>query len=687
MRKYISALFVALFLISMFSTAYTATVTTQTSVNLKPNEEEERQQVDNMTLIVYPDQSIELRMLHEETPGPVNGSADLSFEFVKENETYSGTSDMLIEIPEEELGIFKNISSLSFNGSYVNGQLSGIGTISFVTGLPIATILVKYNISENRQEYNIEMESLLPLIISDTGPQKMPPFQIPPNDFANNITYMVDQFNSNPMIEGCTLQIIENTVTSNSVFVAINVTTEENFTLGKFTGTTNVSAFFDSSNNYLKNVTITGLWEGEGNAKLQFEVFAQFTNGVPSRATVDILLTDSADKWSFTTNGEATFENDQFFALTSLDLTFIFEGNVTEALNDLNNILNKVIPPGEEEEAPPINEIIELQNDLFEVFSAVNVEKLSFELSYANKQISFESNFELSGNLDDALAEAKDTWLDFVAKMDPNVTKELWYQFLDKTNLKPEYIQLEMHQSSAGLNGTIILKKIDTEVVGNATVFRYPLLFEVLNESEYAGVATLKIVGGANKTHQVFLVIPEGVPEPMEQTDRYAIWNITGDFNTTSLDEVKFLCIQVVYPIVVGEQEVEIEVAANVTGVTITNVSYESGFTTLGTTKGLKFVVSGPSGTIATVNITIPKDVVPSGAQLTVYINGEPAPDAKIFETETEYIIMVTVHFSEVIIYVDFTTPVERYLFAIIGGVVVLLLIIVAASTLLRKKK
>ena len=190
MRKYVSALFIVLFLISMVGAAYTATVTTQTSVNLKPEEEEERQQVDNMTLIVYPDQAIELRMLHEETPGPENGSVDLSFEFVKENETYSGTSDMLIEIPEEELGIFENISSLSFNGSYVDGQLSGMGIISFVTGLPVTTILFRYNISENRQEYIFEMESFLPLIISEVGPQQMVPFKIPPSDFANNITYM-----------------------------------------------------------------------------------------------------------------------------------------------------------------------------------------------------------------------------------------------------------------------------------------------------------------------------------------------------------------------------------------------------------------------------------------------------------------------------------------------------------------
>lgn len=678
MRKYVSALFVVLFLISIIGAAYSATITTQAPVNLKP--EEEQQVTNNMTLIVYPDQAIELRMLHEETPGPENGSIDLSFEFIKENETYSGISDMLIEIPEEELGIFENISSLSFNGSYVDRQLSGMGVISFVPGLPVAEILFKYNISEERQEYTIEMESFLPLI----NGEKMSPFQIPPSDFANNITYMIDQFNSNPMMQGCTLEIIESTVTNDSVFVAINVTTEEDFMLGKFTGTTNVSAFFNSGNNYLKNITITGLWEGEGNAKFQFEIFVEFNEGVPSKATVNILLTDSADEWSFTTEGEVTFENDPFFALTSLDIMFVLEGNATEVLSDLNNILMKMFPP--EEETPPIDEIIEFQSDIFEALSAVEIEELSFEFSYANGQISFESSFELSGNLDDALAEAKDIWLDFVAEMDPNVTEELWYQFLGKTDLRPEYIRLEVQQSSAGITETIILKKIDTEVVGNATVFRYPLLFEALNESEHAETATLKIVGGENKTHRVFLDIPGGIPEPMEQTDRYAIWNITEDFDMVALGEVKFLSIQVVYPVVVGEQEVEIEVVANVTGVTITNVSYESGFTTLGTTKGLKFTVSGPSGTIATVNITIPKDVVPKGAQLTVYVGDEQVP-ATIIETETEYIIMVTVHFSEVIIYVEFTTPVERYLFAIIGGVVVLLLIIIAASTLLKKKK
>jgi len=158
------------------------------------------------------------------------------------------------------------------------------------------------------------------------------------------------------------------------------------------------------------------------------------------------------------------------------------------------------------------------------------------------------------------------------------------------------------------------------------------------------------------------------------------------DFVMAKLGNILFESRQVVFPIVIAGQETEIEVVANVSGVTVVNVSYETGYTTLGTTKGLKFVVSGPPRTVATVNITIPKDVVPEGAQLTVYVGDEQVP-ATIIETETEYIIMVTVHFSEVIIYVEFTTPVERYLFVIIGGVVVLLLIIVGAATLLKKRK
>jgi len=373
------------------------------------------------------------------------------------------------------------------------------------------------------------------------------------------------------------------------------------------------------------------------------------------------LLTDSADRWTFTADGEFTFTNAKFFALTFLDLSLILEGNATEAFTDLSELLIKFVPP---EEEPPFEDIIEFESELFEAVSAIEIREFSFQISYANGQFSAECDFEIGGNVDDALAEAKSAWLDFVAEMDPNVTEEVWYQFLDKADIKPEHVKLEMHQStSTGLTGEIIIKRIKTEAVGNATFFRFPLLFEALNDTEYAGTATLKIVGGENETHQVYLHIPEDILEPMEQTDRYAIWNVTRkDFVMAELGEILFESRQVVFPIVVAGQETEIEVVANVSGVTVTNVSYETGYTMLGATKGLKFVVSGPSGTIATVNITIPKDVVPSGAQLTVYINGEPASDAKIFETETEYIIMVTVHFSEVIIYVDFTTPVERYL-------------------------
>ena len=686
MRKYVSALFITLFLISMIGAAYTATITTQTSVNLKP-EEEERQQVDNMTLIVYPDQTIELQMFHEETPAPDNATVDMLFELLKENETYSGSAEATIIPPEEELGPFANISSLSINGTYIDGQLKGTGAIHFLEGIPIATIFIEFNISETKRAFRIELEdSFLPVMMNETTgvPQPFPPLEMPPEIFLEMIRNITDMLNFE--VENCTVEIVENTTAPNKVFAKINVTTNEDFILGEFTGITNVTAFFNASN-FIQNITVSGLWKGKGNAKLQFELFTELTNGVPSKATLSILLTDSEDKWTLTTDGEFTFANNPFFALTSLDLEVVFEGNATEAFTDLNRILMRTIPP--EEELPPFEDIIEFQSDIFEALSTIEIEKASFQISYANGQFSAECDFEIGGNVDDALAEAKSAWLDFIAEMDPNVTEEVWYQFLDKADIKPEHVKLEMHQStSTGLTGEIIIKRIKTEAVGNATFFRFPLLFEALNDTEYAGTATLKIVGGENETHQVYLHIPEDILEPMEQTDRYAIWNVTRkDFVMAELGEILFESRQVVFPIVVAGQETEIEVVANVSGVTVVNVSYESGYTMLGATKGLKFVVSGPSGTIATVNITIPKDVVPSGAQLTVYINGEPASDAKIFETETEYIIMVTVHFSEVIIYVDFTTPVERYLFAIIGGVVVLLLIIVAASILLRKKK
>jgi len=698
MRKYISTLFIMLFLISMIGAAYTATITTQTSVNLKP-EEEERQQVDNMTLIVYPDQTIELQMFHEETPAPDNATVDMLFELLKKNETYSGSAEATITPPEEELGPFVNISSpfanisslnissLSINGTYVDNKLVSEGAVHFLGGIPIAAYFW-LNVSETEKAFRVRLEdTFLPLIMNETtgAPQQFPyeKFVMPPNVFLELIGNLTDMLNT--MVENCTVNIVESSTTDGKVFVCVNVTTEADFILGEFSGLTNVTAFFNASN-VMQNITINGLWEGQGNAKLQFEVFAKFDNGAPSEATLSILLTDSADRWTFTADGEFTFTNAKFFALTFLDLSLILEGNATEAFTDLSELLIKFVPP---EEEPPFEDIIEFESELFEAVSAIEIREFSFQISYANGQFSAECDFEIGGNVDDALAEAKSAWLDFVAEMDPNVTEEVWYQFLDKADIKPEHVKLEMHQStSTGLTGEIIIKRIKTEAVGNATFFRFPLLFEALNDTEYAGTATLKIVGGENETHQVYLHIPEDILEPMEQTDRYAIWNVTRkDFVMAELGEILFESRQVVFPIVVAGQETEIEVVANVSGVTVTNVSYETGYTMLGATKGLKFVVSGPSGTIATVNITIPKDVVPSGAHLTVYINGEPASDAKIFETETEYIIMVTVHFSEVIIYVDFTTPVERYLFAIIGGVVVLLLIIVAASILLRKKK
>ncbi len=698
MRKYISTLFIMLFLISMIGAAYTATITTQTSVNLKP-EEEERQQVDNMTLIVYPDQTIELQMFHEETPAPDNATVDMLFELLKKNETYSGSAEATITPPEEELGPFVNISSpfanisslnissLSINGTYVDNKLVSEGAVHFLGGIPIAAYFW-LNVSETEKAFRVRLEdTFLPLIMNETtgAPQQFPyeKFVMPPNVFLELIGNLTDMLNT--MVENCTVNIVESSTTDGKVFVCVNVTTEADFILGEFSGLTNVTAFFNASN-VMQNITINGLWEGQGNAKLQFEVFAKFDNGAPSEATLSILLTDSADRWTFTADGEFTFTNAKFFALTFLDLSLILEGNATEAFTDLSELLIKFVPP---EEEPPFEDIIEFESELFEAVSAIEIREFSFQISYANGQFSAECDFEIGGNVDDALAEAKSAWLDFVAEMDPNVTEEVWYQFLDKADIKPEHVKLEMHQStSTGLTGEIIINRIKTEAVGNATFFRFPLLFEALNDTEYAGTATLKIVGGENETHQVYLHIPEDILEPMEQTDRYAIWNVTKkDFVMAELGEILFESRQVVFPIVVAGQETEIEVVANVSGVTVTNVSYETGYTMLGTTKGLKFVVSGPSGTIATVNITIPKDVVPSGAQLTVYINGKPASDAEIFETETEYIIMVTVHFSEVIIYVDFTTPVERYLFAIIGGVVVLLLIIVAASILLRKKK
>jgi len=664
--------------------AYTAKITTQTSVNLKP-EDEERQVTDNLTLIVYPDQTVELRMLHDETPAQDNATVNMLFELIKENETYSGSAEATIIPPEDELGPFANISSLSINGTYVDGQLRSTGAIHFLEGIPIAAIFIEFNISETERAFRIELEdSFLPIMMNETtgAPQPFQPLEIPPEVFIEMIQNITNMLNFE--VENCTVEIVETAITPNKAFAKINVTTNEDFILGEFTGITNVTAFFNASN-FIENITISGLWKGKGNAKLQFELFAEFTNGAPSQATLSILLTESADKWTFTTDGEFTFANDPFFALTSLDLRLVFEGNATEAFTDLNKILMRTIPPGEE--PPPFEDIIEFQSNIFEALSAIEIEEVSFQISYASGQFSAEGSFKISGNVEEAIAEAKDIFLDFIAEMEPKATEQLGYQFLSKTDIKPEYIRLEVQQSPARLIGKIIIKRIKTETVGNATYFRYPLLFEVLNETEYAGTATLKIIGGENETHQVYLHTPEDVPEPMEQTDRYAIWNMTAeDFNMTALGEVMFESRQVVFPIVIAGQETEIEVVANVSGVTIVNVSYETGYTMLGTTKGLKFVVSGPSGTVATVNITIPKDVVPEGAQLTVYVGDEQVP-ATIIETETEYIIMVTVHFSEVIIYVEFTTPVERYLFALIGGVVVLLLIIIGAATLLKKKR
>ena len=681
MRKYISILFAIILLTSFLSVVYTANITTQSAINLKP-ENEEQQITDNATLIVYPDQTIELRMLHEETPGPENGSADLFFELTKENETYLGTAEAQVVPPEDELGPFANISSLSLNGSYIDGQLIGTGAIVFVAGMPITTIFINYNINETVREFTFEMESLLPLLYDPyTGePQLIQPFEITPEEFASNISMMVDQFSSS--LENCTLQVLESKTTLNSAFVKINVTTDENFILGEFNGIVNVTAFFEGS--FVDSITVSGLLEGEGNAKIQFEIVLNFTNGILSSVSVDILLTDSADKWTFTASGEATFTNVDYFALTSLDISLTFEGNATEALCDLVEILKRLGPPPEE--GPTPEELIELMNRIFEALTNIEIEKFFFELNYANGEFSFESNFELSGDLDSVFSEVKDALLDFAVEMDPNVTEEIGFQLLDKTNVKFEHIQFEIHSSPTKTTGMIIIDRIDTEIAGNATFFRYPLLFNWLNESEFEGKATLKIIGGENETHWVFLDIPEGVPEPMEQTDRYAIWNITEDFEIAKLGEVVFESRQVVFPTVIAGQEAEVEIMANVSGVTISNVSYTTGYTTTGMTKGIKLVVTGPTGTIATVNITIPKEVVPSGAQLTVYVGEEPV-DATIIETETEYIIMVTVHFSEVIIYVEFTTPVERYLFAMIGGVVVLLLIIVAAASLFKKKK
>ena len=686
MRKYVSTLFVILFFVSLISTAYTAKITTQTPVNLKT--EEEGQTNDNLTLIVYPDQTIELQMFHEETPTPDNTTVDMLFELLKQNETYSGSAEATIVPPEEaDLGPFKNISSLSINGTYVDGKLVSEGVIHFLGSIPIAAVYFWLNISETEKSLRVQLEdTLLPLIMNETTgiPEQFPSevLEMSPDEFLNLIVDFVDMLNTE--IDNCTVEIVDEEVEYGKVFACINVTTEEDFIFGEFSGLTNVTAFFNASN-VMQNITIVGLWEGHGNSKLQFEFFAKFDNGAPSEVTLSILLNDSGDKWTFRTNGEFTFTNAEFFALTSLDLQLVFQGNETEAFLDLKEFLEKFMPP---EEMPPFEDIIELESDILEALSAIEIEEFSFQISYANSQFSTECEFEIGGNMDEALAEAKDTWLDFIAEMDPNVTDEVWYQFLNKTDIKPEHIKLEMHQSTTtGLTGEIIIKRIETETVGNATFFRFPLLFEALNDSEYAGTATLKIVGAENETHQVYLHIPEDVPEPMEQTDRYAIWNMTAeDFVMAKLGNILFESRQVVFPIVIAGQETEIEVVANVSGVTVVNVSYETGYTTLGTTKGLKFVVSGPPRTVATVNITIPKDVVPEGAQLTVYVGDEQVP-ATIIETETEYIIMVTVHFSEVIIYVEFTTPVERYLFVIIGGVVVLLLIIVGAATLLKKRK
>jgi len=679
MRKYISILLATILFTSLLSVAYTAEVTTQTPINLKP-ENQEPQVTDNLTLVVYPDQTIEIRMLHEETPGPENGSADLFFELTKENETYIGTAEAQIVPPEDELGIFANISSLSLNGSYTDGQLRGTGAVHFVSGMPITTIFINYNINETVKEFSFEMESLLPLLTDPfTGePLPMQPFQISPVDFVGNVSAMVEQFSIG--LKNCTLQVMENQTTSNSAFIKINVTADENFVFGEFNGIVNITAYFDASF-FVENITISGLLEGEGNAQFQFEILLNFTDGVLSSVTVDILLTDSADKWIFAASGEATFINDPYFALTSLDISLTLEGNATEALCDLVGFLTGFGPPPEE--GPTPEELVELMDRIFEALTNIEIEEFFFELSYANGEFTFESNFELSGDVDFAFSEVKDAFLDFAVEMDPDVTEEIGFQFLNKTDIKFEHILFEFHSSASKTTGTIIIDRIETEVVGNATIFRYPLLFNWLNESELEGRATLKIVGGENETHQVFLNIPEGVPEPMEQTDRYAIWNITKDFHISTLGDVEFISVQVVFPMVIGGQEVEVEVVANVSGVTISNVSYTSSYTTFGTTKGIQFMITGPSGTVATVNITIPKDVVPAGAQLKIYVDGNEVP-AEIIETDTEYIIMIEVHFSEVIVYVEFVTPIERYLFALIGAAVVLL---IAVTLVLTKKE
>ncbi|MHA1582919.1 MAG: hypothetical protein ACTSYM_10580 [Candidatus Baldrarchaeia archaeon] len=672
MRKILSAVFVLMILIAFLAATFSYNQSAYASENLSHKDTEEKT-ANNVTLIVYPDQTIEIRFLREETPGTENITADISFECSKENETYIGSSDILILPPTEELGIFAYISSLSLNGSYTDNKLIGTGAMHFLSGLPIASILLSYELNETLKKISFEMESQLPISSSP-----MPPFQMLPEQFVANVTYLIESIS----IENCTFEIVNSETTVDTAFIDINVTANENFILGKFSGFINLTANFTSD--FLESVFVDTLLEGEGNAKFQAEISLNFTDGVLTSISFEnAALTDSENKWALTVSGEADFTNDPSFTLTSLSGSLTIEGNITEALSDLVDLLTEFSPSEERVFIP--EELIELIDRLSVALSTLEIEELEFELSYANEQFSSESSFEISGDIDYALSEVKDAFLDFISEIELNITEEVWFEFLSNMDIKCQHILLEIDISLDKNILEVTIDRMETEVEGTTTAFRYPFIFETLNETGFEGI--LSIVGGENETHIVVLNVPENVPEPMEQTDRYAIWNITENFDITLLGNVEFISVQVIFPTVIGGQTVEIGVVANVTGVTITSVSYESSYTAFGMSKGLKFIVSGPSGTAATVNITIPKEIVPSGAPFTIYVDGEKVYDAEIIETETEYIIMVTVHFSEVIIYVEFTTPVERYLFAIIGGVVVLLLIIVAAATLLRKKK
>ncbi len=236
----------------------------------------------------------------------------------------------------------------------------------------------------------------------------------------------------------------------------------------------------------------------------------------------------------------------------------------------------------------------------------------------------------LVGDLDARVNHIKS---DILSLTPPADRKSQW-QFLNSTTLTVSGISFQAGFNPQSYQGTFSGLLIQPPTVDTSSGFQIPGLF---NQTNFGGV-NFTLVGGSNSTHAIKLIIPSGVPAPNATTVNSVTW-----YNIRNLTSFMQITFQIV---IISQHQVSVPLPSTFpTGVamfanaTITNKAYDS------TNNAISFTVSGPTGGVAIVNITVPKSQVSSINSVTVSIDGVPT-SAPYTSDSTNYYLQITVHLS-----------------------------------------